>query len=99
MEVSGDQSDFKKKLEVLEEQEDLIEDEAEQEEVGIGLRASALLMPEVLRLQREANDRQARKEEAEAKERAEQEELESRKTEEERQKAEQMLPESQVRHA
>ena len=35
MEVSGDQSDFKKKLEVLEEQEDLIEDEAEQEEVRV----------------------------------------------------------------
>lgn len=34
MEVSGDQSDFKKKLEVLEEQEDLIEDEAEQEQVS-----------------------------------------------------------------
>ena len=33
MEVSGDQSDYKKKLEVLQEQEELIEDEAEQEEV------------------------------------------------------------------
>jgi len=32
MEVSGDQSDYKKKLEVLQEQEELIEDEAEQEE-------------------------------------------------------------------
>ena len=42
MEVSGDQSDFKKKLEVLEEQEDLIEDEAEQEEVRVCCTESAL---------------------------------------------------------
>jgi len=40
MEVSGDQADFKKKLEVLEEQEELIEDEAEQEEREASDRAA-----------------------------------------------------------